>query len=72
MIAEVRPGAVGFFAAHGYETAAGPALCIPTPVDAYVYWQSTPATTLMWKSRSAAVVPETTGHGTILAGMNDG
>ncbi|MER0476805.1 GNAT family N-acetyltransferase [Streptomyces sp. Edi2] len=69
MIAEVRPRAVGFFAARGYATASGPALLIPAPAGTYVHQQSTPTTALMWKSRSAAVAPQPSGHGTTLVGL---
>ncbi|MGW0672584.1 N-acetyltransferase family protein [Streptomyces sp. NPDC002746] len=67
MIAEVRPGSIGFFAARGYATAPGPALLIPTSTGRYVHQQTTPTTTLMWKSRSAAVRPD----GTALVGLLD-
>lgn len=72
MIAEVRPHAVAFFSAHGYETAPGPALLIPSAAGTYVHPQSTPSTTLMWKSCRAddAVVPEATAHGTALVGVS--
>ncbi|MFI6689843.1 hypothetical protein [Streptomyces sp. NPDC050485] len=72
MIAEVRPRAVEFFASRGYTPAAGPALAIPSAAGTYIYPQRAPSTTLMWKSRSAAVTPEATGHGTTLAGVLDG
>ncbi|MFE7485163.1 GNAT family N-acetyltransferase [Streptomyces sp. NPDC057552] len=55
MLAEVRPRSVGFFAARGYATAPGPALVVPTTVGTYVLRQTTPTTTLMWKSVPGAV-----------------
>ncbi|MFJ2217960.1 GNAT family N-acetyltransferase [Streptomyces sp. NPDC101062] len=69
MLAEVRPRSVGFFAARGYATAPGPALLIPTTVGTYVHQQTTPTTTLMWKSGSAAVTLQSSGHSTILGGL---
>ncbi|MER8120652.1 GNAT family N-acetyltransferase [Streptomyces sp. NPDC094031] len=50
MLAEVRPRSVEFFAARGYATVPGPALVIPTTAGTYVHGQTTPTTTLMWKS----------------------
>ncbi|MFE9620495.1 GNAT family N-acetyltransferase [Streptomyces sp. NPDC006384] len=67
MLAEVRPRSVGFFAARGYGTAPGPALRIPTAAGTYVHRQTTPTTTLMWKSRSAAVRLD----GTVMVGLLD-
>ncbi|MET9779380.1 GNAT family N-acetyltransferase, partial [Streptomyces sp. NPDC006367] len=58
---------VGFFAARGYGTAPGPALRIPTAAGTYVHRQTTPTTTLMWKSRSAAVRLD----GTVMVGLLD-
>lgn len=73
VIAEVRPGAVAFFSAHGYETAPGPALLIPATAGNYVHPQSVPSTTLMWKNQSAGtVVPQSTARGTVLTGVLDG
>lgn len=71
MIAEVRPHAVAFFSAHGYEPAAGPALVIPSSAGTYVHPQSAYSTTLMWKSCRAedAVVAQATAQGTELAGV---
>ncbi|MFI1189395.1 GNAT family N-acetyltransferase [Streptomyces californicus] len=71
MIAEVRPDAVAFFSAHGYQTAPGPAFLIPSAAGTYVHPQSVPSTTLMWKSCRAedAVVAQATAQGTALAGV---
>lgn len=70
MIAEVRPGAVEFFAARGYEAATGPALIVPCSTGTYVHHQTVVATVLMWRScRSGdGVVPEVTTQGTLLTG----
>nr|WP_228873940.1 GNAT family N-acetyltransferase [Streptomyces halstedii] len=67
MLAEVRPRSVEFFAARGYETVPGPALVIPTTAGTYVHGQTTPTTTLMWRSRSAAVRLD----GTAMVGLLD-
>ncbi|MFJ5819364.1 GNAT family N-acetyltransferase [Streptomyces sp. NPDC093108] len=70
MIAEVRPDAVAFFSAHGYAAAAGPALHVPTSAGTYIHPQCTYSTTLMWKSSpGAAVTPERSEQGTLLAGV---
>jgi ribosomal protein S18 acetylase RimI-like enzyme len=68
-IAEVRPRAAAFFAARGYQTAPGPALLIPSLVGTYVHRQSTLATVLMWKSRSATMTPSSVDQGTTLTGL---
>lgn len=71
MIAEVRPRAIAFFSAHGYEPAAGPALAIPSSAGTYVHPQTVYSTTMMWKSCRAedALVAEATAQGTALTGV---
>ncbi|MGP3953488.1 hypothetical protein [Streptomyces sp. 7N604] len=71
MVAEVRPRARAFFAAHGYEPAVGPALVIPSSAGTYVHPQSVYSTTLVWMSCRAedAVVAEATAQGTALVGV---
>ncbi|MEU7031878.1 GNAT family N-acetyltransferase [Streptomyces sp. NPDC046275] len=72
MIAEVRPDAVAFFSAHGYQTTPGPAFLIASAAGTYVHPQSVPSTTLMWKNQSARpVVAEATARGTALTGVLD-
>jgi ribosomal protein S18 acetylase RimI-like enzyme len=67
IVAEVRPGAVGFFSACGYQSADGPALVIPTAVGTCVYPQSIFSTVLMWRTvRGDVLVPQPTGKGTTL------
>jgi ribosomal protein S18 acetylase RimI-like enzyme len=74
MVAEVRPGAVAFFGARGYEAATGPALAVPSSAGTYVHRQSVHSTVLMWKAcrSEATVIPEVTEQGTVLAGVSGG